>query len=99
MSEIPSHSVQFMGGIEGSFLFPSCVGVLQITNLNRDPASGNALQEISFWLHLESALNRVQARRASPEVHLTMDILKAGKRFQAVVGFDTDTRTQAMPPM
>ena len=43
-------------------------------------------------MHLESALNRVQARRASPEVHLTMDVLKAGKRFQAVVGFDTDTR-------
>lgn len=48
-------------------------------------------------MHLESALNRVQARRASPEVHLTMDVLKAGKRFQAVVGFDTDTRKTCLP--
>lgn len=66
--------------------FPS-----QVTKLDRDPASGTALQEISFWLNLERALNRIQEKRESPEVLLTLDILKHGKRFHATVSFDTDT--------
>ena len=63
----------------------------QVTKLDRDPASGTALQEISFWLNLERALNRIQEKRESPEVLLTLDILKHGKRFHATVSFDTDT--------
>ena len=62
-----------------------------MTKLDRDPASGTALQEISFWLNLERALNRIQEKRESPEVLLTLDILKHGKRFHATVSFDTDT--------
>lgn len=65
--------------------------VYQVTKLDRDPASGTALQEISFWLNLERALNRIQEKRESPEVLLTLDILKHGKRFHATVSFDTDT--------
>ena len=63
----------------------------QVTKLDRDPASGTALQEISFWLNLERALLRIQEKRESPEITLTLDILKQGKRFHAVVSFDTDT--------
>lgn len=63
----------------------------KVTKLDRDPASGTALQEISFWLNLERALNRIQEKRESPEVLLTLDILKHGKRFHATVSFDTDT--------
>ena len=62
-----------------------------MTKLDRDPASGTALQEISFWLNLERALYRIQEKRESPEVLLTLDILKHGKRFHATVSFDTDT--------
>lgn len=65
--------------------------ICQVTKLDRDPASGTALQEISFWLNLERALNRIQEKRESPEVLLTLDILKHGKRFHATVSFDTDT--------
>lgn len=68
-----------------------CCVCLQVTKLDRDPASGTALQEISFWLNLERALNRIQEKRESPEVLLTLDILKHGKRFHATVSFDTDT--------
>jgi hypothetical protein len=49
------------------------------------------LQEISFWLNLERALLRIQEKRESPEVALTLDVLKHGKRFHATVSFDTDT--------
>lgn len=65
--------------------------VFKVTKLDRDPASGTALQEISFWLNLERALYRIQEKRESPEVLLTLDILKHGKRFHATVSFDTDT--------
>lgn len=59
--------------------------------MDRDPSSGTALQEISFWLNLERALHRIQEKRESLEVALTLDILKHGKRFHATVSFDTDT--------
>ncbi|KAJ8974295.1 hypothetical protein NQ317_014466 [Molorchus minor] len=62
-----------------------------VTKLDRDPSSGTALQEISFWLNLERALHRIQEKRESMEVALTLDILKHGKRFHATVSFDTDT--------
>lgn len=69
-----------------------------MTKLDRDPASGTALQEISFWLNLERALNRIQEKRESPEVLLTLDILKHGKRFHATVSFDTDTGEEKLLP-
>ena len=65
--------------------------LLQVTKLDRDPASGTALQEVAFWLNLERALHRIQEKRDSPEVTLTLDILKHGKRFHATVSFDADT--------
>ncbi|XP_077870638.1 cytoplasmic dynein 1 heavy chain 1-like [Saccoglossus kowalevskii] len=65
--------------------------IQKVTKLDRDPASGTALQEISFWLNLERALLRIQEKRESSEVALTLDILKHGKRFHATVSFDTDT--------
>lgn len=65
--------------------------IQKVTKLDRDPSSGTALQEISFWLNLERALLRIQEKRESVEVALTLDILKKGKRFHATVSFDTDT--------
>ncbi|QQP51741.1 Dynein heavy chain_ cytoplasmiclike [Caligus rogercresseyi] len=65
--------------------------IQKVTKLDRDPSSGTALQEISFWLNLERALLRIQEKRESLEVTLTLDILKNGKRFHATVSFDTDT--------
>lgn len=65
--------------------------IQKVTKLDRDPSSGTALQEISFWLNLERALHRIQEKRESLEVSLTLDILKHGKRFHATVSFDTDT--------
>ena len=62
-----------------------------MTKLDRDPSSGTALQEISFWLGLERALQRIQEKRDSVEVMLTLDVLRHGKRFHATVSFDTDT--------
>eukprot|EP00111_Clytia_hemisphaerica_P013470 TCONS_00039590-protein len=65
--------------------------IQKVTKLERDPASGNALQEISFWLNLEKALHRIEEKQQSPEVKLTLDILKHSKRFHAIVSFTNDT--------
>ena len=65
--------------------------IQKVTKLDRDPSSGKALQEISFGLNLERALLRIQEKRESVEVALTLEILKQGKRFHATVSFDTDT--------
>uniref|UniRef100_A0A146KZ76 Dynein heavy chain, cytoplasmic n=1 Tax=Lygus hesperus TaxID=30085 RepID=A0A146KZ76_LYGHE len=65
--------------------------IQKVTKLDRDPSSGTSLQEISFWLNLERALHRIQEKRESVDVSLTLDILKHGKRFHATVSFDTDT--------
>ena len=59
--------------------------------MERDASSGTALQEITFWINLENALNKIHRKRNSPEVNLTLDVLKAGKRFHATVSFDSDT--------
>lgn len=66
--------------------------IQKVTNLDRDPSSGTAMQEISFWLNLERALLRIQEKRESLEVSTTLEILKNGKRFHATVSFDADTR-------
>ncbi|XP_052274955.1 cytoplasmic dynein 1 heavy chain 1-like isoform X3 [Dreissena polymorpha] len=65
--------------------------IQKVTKLDRDPGSGTALQEISFWLNLERALLRIQEKRESADIVLTLEILKHGKRFHATVSFDTDT--------
>ena len=62
----------------------------KVTKPNRDPSSGMALQEISFWLNLERALLKIQEKRESVEVALILDILKHGKRFHNTVFSDTD---------
>ena len=64
---------------------------IQVTRLERDASSGTALQEISFWLNLENALNKIHLKRDSPEVDLTLEVLKAGKRFHTTLSFDSDT--------
>lgn len=66
--------------------------IQRVTKFERDPSSGTASQEIKFWLHLERALSRIQKNCESPDVKLTLDILKKGKRFHATVSFETDTQ-------
>ncbi|KAJ2692547.1 dynein heavy chain, partial [Coemansia spiralis] len=65
--------------------------IQKVTKLDRDAASGTASQEINFWLSMERALERIEEQLQSDEIVLTMDVLKAAKRFHATVSFRTDT--------
>ncbi|VDO27511.1 unnamed protein product [Onchocerca flexuosa] len=62
-----------------------------VTKLDRDAGSGTSLQEMTFWLNLERALQKIAQKRESDEVTLTLEALKCGKRFHATVSFDADT--------
>ena len=45
---------------------------------------------------MEHALQRLRTKRDSSEVVLTLEILKAGKRFHTTVSFDSDIRLKHM---
>ena len=60
-----------------TFRFPNALLLMNVVIL--------VFKEISFWLNLERALHRIQEKRESVEVALTLDILKHGKRFHATV--------------
>ena len=49
--------------------------ILSVTRLDRDVSSGDALSEISFWLSMDAALNRIQAQLKSPEIGTSLDFL------------------------
>ncbi|KAF8367390.1 dhc-1 [Pristionchus pacificus] len=70
--------------------------IQKVTKLDRDPSSGTALQEMRFWFNLERALQKIQQKRDADEVTLTLEALKCGKRFHAIVSFDTDTGLKQM---
>ncbi|KAI9105868.1 dynein heavy chain [Phlyctochytrium arcticum] len=65
--------------------------IQKVTKLSRDPSSGSASQEINFWLNMERALGAIDEQLKSPQVQLTLDILKHAKRFHATVSFYADT--------
>ncbi|CAI4230233.1 unnamed protein product [Auanema sp. JU1783] len=70
--------------------------IRKVTKLERDPGSGTSVQEMTFWLNLERALQKISQKRESDEVMLTLEALKCGKRFHATVSFDTDTGLKQM---
>lgn len=65
--------------------------IQKVANMDRDPSSGTALQEATFWINLEKALIKITALQDSIEVVTTLDALKAGKRFHVTTSFDSDT--------
>ncbi|CAG8602976.1 14871_t:CDS:10, partial [Gigaspora rosea] len=65
--------------------------IQKVTKLSRDPASGTTMQEINFWLNMETALEDVDGQLKSDQIVLTLDILRHAKRFHATVSFIADT--------
>lgn len=64
--------------------------IQKVTLLTKNVTSGSTLQEIDFWLSMESSLQDIEDLLKSDYVHLTMDTLKTAKRFHATVSFMTD---------
>ena len=70
--------------------------ILKVSRLDRDPSTGTASQEISFWLSLECVLKEISKKCKSPEVTLTLDILRYHRRFTATSSFDSTGLNKAI---
>lgn len=65
--------------------------IQRVAKMQRDAATGSATQEINFWLGMEKVLNDAQQQLQSPEIQLTLDLLKNARRFLATMSFEADT--------
>ncbi|SBT70312.1 dynein heavy chain, putative [Plasmodium malariae] len=64
--------------------------IQKLTRLNGEFKSGSALAEINFWIGYENALSQLEKQLKTPEVLLTLHILKNAKRYFATMSFDSD---------
>jgi len=64
--------------------------VSAVTKINYELTSGTTLQEINYWLSLERSLNLIEQQMKLPEVEVSLQILKAKKKFQVVYSFEND---------
>ena len=56
-----------------------------------DSTNSAALEEVSFWLQLEEALQQIPNQLSRPDVELSLNVLKAAKRFLATIALDNNT--------
>jgi dynein heavy chain 1 len=64
--------------------------IQKVTRLISEPLPGTAMQEINFWCDLNRALLGAQEKLSSPEVEITLALLKRAKRYLATVTFSAD---------
>ncbi|TYZ65491.1 hypothetical protein PybrP1_001542, partial [[Pythium] brassicae (nom. inval.)] len=64
--------------------------IQKVTRLISEPLPGTAIQEINFWCDLNRALVGAHEKLSSPEVEITLALLKRAKRYLATVTFSAD---------
>ena len=57
----------------------------------QDVSVGSVIQEITFWVSLRHAVASLRSQLECPEVVLTLNALKAKRRFNTVIKFESDT--------
>ena len=55
--------------------------IKQITEKDRDPASGTASEEINFWLNMDNVIADIELQLKADAVTLTFDVMAAAKRM------------------
>lgn len=65
--------------------------IQRVCKISRDPTTGSATQEINFWLGMEKALIDVRNQLQTPEVQVSLELLKGARKFLATVSFESDT--------
>ena len=50
--------------------------IKKVTKLNRDPASGTAIQEINFWLSMEKALEGIDEKLKGDHIGMFLFLKK-----------------------
>jgi len=65
--------------------------IRKVADLERDPTTGSASQEINFWLGMENSITSIEKQLIDVPVLLTLDVLKNAKRYHATISFHSDT--------
>lgn len=65
--------------------------IRKVADLNRDPSTGTASQEINFWLGMENSITSIEKQLIDVPVLLTLEVLKNAKRYHATISFHSDT--------
>lgn len=60
-----------------------------------ESSSAPDLEEVSFWTQLEASLEHVQSELQKPTVQVTLNLLKAAKRFLATIALDNNSGLEA----
>ncbi|RLN48678.1 hypothetical protein BBJ28_00009539 [Nothophytophthora sp. Chile5] len=83
------NDVTFLNDIQGG-VTKWIKEIQKVTRLISEPLPGTAMQEINFWCDLNRALLSAQEKLKSPEVEITLAVLKRAKRYLATVTFSAD---------
>ena len=67
--------------------------ISQIIQINRQLKDGNTLDEIEFWEDYIKALKNIKKQVESPDVQMTLNILKKAQKFFITNPFESDTKT------
>eukprot|EP00439_Symbiodinium_sp_Y106_P012588 s7106_g1.t2 len=65
--------------------------IQRVAKMQRDSSTGSTMQEINFWLGMEKVLNDAQQQLQTPEIQLTLNLLRGARRFLATMSFEADT--------
>ncbi|CAJ1328908.1 unnamed protein product [Effrenium voratum] len=65
--------------------------IQRVAKMQRDSSTGSTMQEINFWLGMDKVLNDAQQQLQTPEIQLTLNLLRGARRFLATMSFEADT--------
>ncbi|XP_049850938.1 dynein heavy chain, cytoplasmic-like [Schistocerca gregaria] len=93
LSQLESDTAKFLNELQ--FGVNTWIKDIQrVTKLERVeamPTDSNTMQEIRFWLDLESELSNLSRQLHNENAQFTLNVLRQCKRFHATASFDTDT--------
>lgn len=70
------------------------VDINSVIKIDRQINQGTTLQEINFWKDFEVAVLNLQQQINTIDVEITLNVLKAGRKFIATNSFEEDTKIE-----
>ena len=67
-----------------------------VARKSSEASAGSAEDQLGYWRSLEARLHEINAQHKSPEMQLTEEVLRRGKRFIAIEQFNGTGYAQAV---
>ena len=68
--------------------------ISKVIKTDRDVSQGDTLQEVNFWRDFETTLKNIKTQIESPEVEMTLGLVKNARKFFITKGFEEDTKIE-----